>query len=175
MLPKIIIFPLLFILFGCGPDFKFPDWRDWRDKDIGPEYTIPDKNYDDDLDGYLEDFVADAESYGVDLPHLSKLRKIEWGETRDEENPRRVGVCYSYSNRSGVIYTEIVISNEFKNNGSITLRALMYHEFGHCILGLPHELGRTIMAPALHSRYYYKRCWEPLVEQLFLGGEVDCD
>lgn len=142
-------------------------------KTISRESPIPSKNIDKSLIPYLEDFVIEAASRKISLPLLSKLTIVKYDNIiQDDPNDKKiVGRCTTYRNSSGEIkYTKVVIDSDYRErSGSYQLKALMFHEFAHCILRLGHY--RTdppsIMNPSLPSEMYYQLNWQKLVDQMF--------
>lgn len=152
---------LSLLLLSCGED----DNNDWVEKislDPGP----PEIDYEqpvDKLQTFIDEFKKDCGSYGRDLSRFSTLESVKFGDPSTDEEPNRVGVCNWWKHDGDVYKTEIIVS-PLKSH--ILLRGLMYHELGHCILGLPHTSDTTMMSPNLLSPYYYEDNWNNLVKQL---------
>lgn len=124
---KMITLPtMLFILSACGED---------------PAKSKPIITGDPVLVQYAETFLQDAESIGRDIK-LKYSLVLQFGETRiptDPVNKNRVGYCQ----RGQIQY--IVIEQKFFDKLSHEDReGLLYHELGHCILGLDHREGCRI-------------------------------
>lgn len=68
------------------------------------------------------------------------------------------GLCVYYF---GIILND----NRWHEYGKYQRLELMYHELGHCALGLDHSDG--IMSPSIHSEYEIEPNWSRWKEQLF--------
>jgi hypothetical protein len=125
---------------------------------------VPSGYHEPELIKYLHEFRADATDSQVELQSLL-LRRM----TFEEMTPPQVGVCRTYElpvgNRYEVkAWTEVLIDPDFRFD--TRLRALMYHELGHCLLGRGHsETG--IMRDTMYPPGYYEENWDELVKELF--------
>lgn len=60
----------------------------------------------------------------------------------------------------------LINENRWHSMSLMEKRELMFHELGHCTLGLEHtESG--LMAPVMHSEEEIKKNWDKWVEELF--------
>lgn len=160
LLSKISYIALTFSLLSCGAVGSLSE--DY----IPKNYTdLPDLELDPILFQYVREFEKEAKSRGLDISYrLDKLRQLTWDSL---ERPK-VGTCTSHSNSIGtMVWTRVVVSPKLTNNTYI--RAVMFHELGHCVLGLDHRGGEiaSIMSPSLTNKTYYDNNWELLVDDLF--------
>lgn len=161
---------LLLLLSGCGT-YEPADW--FFHERINKRHT----HYIDPLfKPVLAEFQREAYFYGVGLPLYGKLRRVEFGETKKEDSPRRVGVCNTYLINGRVDYTRITIHPRYKEKlDSIDFRALMFHELGHCILDKDHTetSPATLMNPTIPNNYYLLTNWDKLLDNFFLGTPLE--
>lgn len=113
---------------------------------------------DEQLQPYVDRFKAEAYKRGKTVVFSDII--ILFGETRSEAMPNRVGYCASTWPRSIVISREV-----FKNMDEASREMLIFHEFGHCVLDLPHDeacnieqypckFPKSIMYPSVESKHY---------------------
>lgn len=119
--------------------------------------TGPYQRIHPELEPYYLEFLAEAKKRGVVLD-TSALRSLSFVE--DEGS---IGRCVN----SGDAYI-----NKKKTDGDICVtRVVVFHELGHCILGLPHwdEPGRIhLMQSKLEpSCAIYLYLWDQLLDELF--------
>ena len=148
----------LSLLLGCG---SLP--TDSEFFTAGGLFTPP-IQHDRDLHPYVTDFVQDAIAHGrLVFPHTLRILKYE---ILEEDF---VGLCTTYFDFDGsVAHTEIRIHP--KITCEPLLRAIMYHELGHCLMQLDHT-ERGIMKATTYSCEYYAEHWDELVDNFF--GRVD--
>jgi len=150
----------LLLLLGCG---SLP--TDTRFLVTGGIFTPP-IQHDRDLGSYVTDFIRDAAMHGrIVAPQVLRILKYEVLEEPS------VGLCTTYFNAfdDGVAYTEIRIHPKLLRCEPL-LRAVMYHELGHCLMQLDHT-ERGIMKATTYSCEYYAEHWDELVDNFF--GRVD--
>lgn len=111
---------LMGLLAGCGPDIS-----------ADPKPAV---SGDAELTPYLQQFISDAESIGR-VVTLTKDLSLTFGNTNIEPNKNWVGYCYRMSK-----INYIVIDRKYFDDASLDDReALLYHEFGHCLLNHEHN------------------------------------
>ena len=157
-------FLFIALLIGCGETIN-----DWEDK-LYPEYepyVIEREEPVPSIAAIVDDFLYDCgELHGADVSKISKLKYIRYGDPTTEAKPFRIGVCYSNRNKNGSIVKSRIVVEKLKSK--IRLKALIYHELGHCVMGFPHapQEPYSIMSPAIKSKdSYYEEHWDDLVEQ----------
>jgi len=162
---------ILVFLVGCGY-YEKPDDKDPLTNTAFPNPRIK-HEIDEGLRNYFDAFMKDADLYGVNTDLVSKLRYMKFGETEAARNDRSVGICSSYGDEEDLMYTTILISDSLKTS-PIQLRAVVYHELGHCVLRMEHspQSPPTIMSPMMSSEIFYKRNWDRLVRNLFTGESI---
>lgn len=118
--------------------------------------------FDDELQPYLAAFSSDAKEWDVGCYYTTEMRI----DTTGFENSNYV---IGYCQRPLLVslrraYWDIATPTE--------RLVLMYHELGHCALGLEHdEDGPDIMNAAILDGRYAKEHWEGLVDALFLKAK----
>lgn len=157
---------------------------------------IPDKYHDARLQFYLDEFVADAQKNGVTVSAgiVESLRVMKFVSDVDQEKLARgqavsgdsgtIGTCASFSEQKSMnagfktFYTkangwsEVWIDDELdaKNSHPMALKELIYHELGHCLLGLDHVQPKphSIMSPemSLNGKWLTSN-WDSLIEDFF--------
>ena len=143
-----------FLLWGCGtlPEQYEPRYIPRRDK---CSLRLLANKHDVAFSPYLATFVLDARHYNVsciytDVMQFESDMKEEWA-----------GYCTPIQ--------KIAINTSFWKYASETeRRTLIYHELGHCALGLDHRTDRVdIMNPAVLHPEVARSRWEGLVKNLF--------
>lgn len=147
------------------------------------------------LESYIEAFVSDAATYGIAISgdRLSNLRIVKfvdsveqqkqaYGQASDGEelagactdvvlDNRTTAGIYAAGRRKS--WQEIWIANSITGAGptpKLVLKELMYHELGHCLLGLDHAAPspHKIMSPAVSGdAKFLESHWTRLVQELF--------
>lgn len=121
--------------------------------------------------------LSDGRLESVKMVGVDILRK-------DPGSENRVGVCYAWvDSQNKLVNAQIEILN---NNGRgqewdpHVLKGILYHELGHCVLGLPHTCNPnttacavdynnpSMMWPWIYSRQTYEAHWTKMVEDMFL-------
>lgn len=121
------------------------------------EEAIPRR--DPSLQVHVLEFLEDARNRGIYLDD-SALRIVEYHEL----SGIAVGICTVWVNGLRRIRVEPSWKDERR------LKALMYHELGHCLLNIwehEDEDSPYMMAPNLHPYEHYESDWNYLVNQLF--------
>jgi hypothetical protein len=115
------------------------------------------------IDSQLQPIVREFER---DCQVAVRVPSITFAEANDLENPTRIGYC----DWDGSIVLDLSMQDEPEH----TLRVLLYHELGHCVLGKGHvEQPWQLMSAQQAVRYpdlYWAR-WPSLVEGL--GGKCE--
>lgn len=119
---------------------------------------------DADFTDIYYEFLADARKWHADTHLLNRLTEITYDEVpvAEGKNEVTVGVCEMTLN-----YSVIHISKKASKN---ELKLLLYHELGHCVLGLDHTErdSNTIMQPVMiPDKEWIERNWDWLVQDLF--------
>jgi hypothetical protein len=144
------------------------------------EAKIPDTKFDSGLMLYRDQFLADAEKYGVHITDLSRdaLRRLEYVDQLSVQHDGNViAACsrfYTWQKDSKVRWMVIEVlkdkAQKYTGGEAIRLKELLYHEFFHCFLNKGHlpEGKEGIMAPVLtrNSQRVYLD-WDGLVEEMF--------
>jgi hypothetical protein len=148
-------------------------------KSLNEAGVMPARNIDDRLAHYIDDFVADAGSYGrvVAEDRLGELRvftfvdnigaqKQHYGQAVSTADSDLVGSCATLRQQDDVglghaeyavktyDWREIWLDRSYEDqveNGTMALKELVYHELGHCLLDLIHapSTPHEIMSPAI--------------------------
>ena len=116
----------------------------------------PDRYLSDELFDYLLEFQEDAADYGRELASLDRL---EYDDSLPEGVAGRCTVSFNSYSR----FRHIKVKSGYL---PWQLKGLVYHEFGHCLLGLGHA-NYGIMLSEMQSEEYYKNNWLDLVKVLF--------
>ena len=157
---------------------------------------IPDRYHDARLQFYLDEFVADAHKNGVsvNVGTIDSLRVMKFVSDIDQEKISRgqpvsgdagtIGTCASFSEQKTMNagfktfyskpngWNEIWIDDELdaKDSHPLALKELIYHELGHCLLGLDHVQPKphAIMSPemSLNGKWLTSN-WDSLLKEFF--------
>ena len=118
-------------------------------------YNIIDQS---DPKSYLSAFIKDAERYGVDLSHVDpELLEIKPWYTPTDQYGRYVTAwgsitCSETNNRIG--YDNGWFEGSFLTDNRFYKLKVMYHEFGHTVLGLKHTCAKNhIMTSGSSGNY----------------------
>jgi hypothetical protein len=133
--------------------------------------ALPEYDIDPSIVPLIDEFVQDALRYNIDLADMrSKLRIIKFKMPKEGY----AGTCYLHRHEGEVHYTEIILDPRYRTY-TTSLRGLMYHELGHCLLLKAHsnEVPKTIMSPTLASECFYRQLWTKLVKNLFTDSSID--
>jgi hypothetical protein len=151
---------------ACGTE-ESDDWRRLSQEQPPPSFKVeePTQTLKQILDNFLHDCGT---TYEADVSDVSKLEFIRYGDPATEENPTRVGVCLSYHYSSGKLYKSNITVKQMGT--PVRMKALLYHELGHCVLGLDHtdQESKTIMSPFMHNDSFYEENWDKLVKDMCL-------
>lgn len=120
---------------------------------------------------HAAEFVARCSIVGGEFTkqcerRLMILDKIEVVDAF-EDSPNVVGRCYFST--SLLIPRTVQILKGFVNADSLTMKGLVFHELGHCLLGQDHvtENALDLMAPFMLREDEYGTYWKILVQGLF--------
>ena len=178
---KVYALALLATLVGCGTTEPLPTPH---------THTLPTAITDEQVHSYYQEFIQLCNTYDSITCHTNapKLKSIQIVDkaTLDKQaariraaTPSTVGLClYSYytSNPSNIISSDVYILND---NGSgrnwypEELRALVFHELGHCLLQLYHPnptrpfTDPAIMNSTMYTLKVYQSHWDAMVSELF--------
>lgn len=122
------------------------------------------------IQSVVDEFLFDCgETYGADVSDIDKILSIVIEDPSTEEKPTRVGVCYASRYADGVLAQGNIVLKDLKSD--ITFKALVYHELGHCVLGLKHDEQKPyhLMSPQLGNPIVLERDWDILVKDLCLS------
>ncbi len=139
------------VCYGSGRCYSFSQYNSWSDIKNVYDYSsesnfLSDPIYSqidqDNPNSYLEAFIKDAERYGVDLSNVDPddlvtefwygptdqwgRNVLAWGSITCSETNNRIGYDYS------------AFKSNFLTDNSWYKLMVMYHEFGHTVLGLKH-------------------------------------
>lgn len=116
---------------------------------------------------FLTSFVQDAREYETECMYTNAMHFDT--AIVSEETPglsgEQVGYCMAP--------VRIVISKKFwQDSDYIEKKNLIYHELGHCALGLDHTASETlaIMNPYLLPPRLAQKNWETLVREMFVDA-----
>lgn len=116
-----------------------------------------------------DEFLNDCETkYGADTSNAGKIEFIRYGIAASKESPDIIGFCMQWFFDSGELEKAHIIVE--KQSSLIKMKAVLYHELGHCVLGLNHteQEPKTIMSPQMHHELYYQENWDQLVKDMCL-------
>lgn len=123
--------------------------------------------YDPRIETWLDDFFALAQKYGSTC-HRVKTIRMESQEaisnTPEISSKQVVGYCTGDGH--------VVLSEDVWNQrGLLFNKALLFHELGHCVLGLDHapEGAVNLMTPYLLYDTELAEHWAELMKKLFTG------
>lgn len=162
-----------------------------------PQIRMPSEEKDPTLSVYLKDFQQQGKSRGIaiDEENLTRLRvimfvddvaakKSEYGQAvangedlagtcTDAEVDDTMGTARLHWITGTHKWSEVWVAASM-NGGSedqkMSLRELMFHELGHCLLGRNHATGTEhhIMSPSLgNDPKWLRDNWPRLVDELF--------
>ena len=151
MFDLVIIAAVLAFLNGCGTAGE-PETVDMR--------TVLRANKPS-TDLYIHpDFVDTVNQFAEDCPNadFSQIHSIRYAAIQDAQHQFRIGTCYFGDS------IQILDTLESAPYDPIIMRALLYHELGHCVLGLEHS-DTGMMEPYLdvEAPAYYDTHWNELV------------
>lgn len=154
---KEIILLLSFVLAGCNQHLK--------------PYKI--LSIDPQLQPYFYSFLKDA----ADLGHPILVDNLSMHFVTNLIPSSHQGVCEKNKNPP-----RILISLQYwQSFQEIEKKALVYHELGHCVLGLEHDneyicfseynecIPRSLMYPYSISAWFYSKYWNYYASELFNG------
>ncbi len=115
---------------------------------------------DAELVQYVDEFRVEAESRGL-RPSPDLGISVEYGETPNKS----VAFC-----EYGLFRNRVLVNRERWGGVAFPLekKALMFHEFGHCVLGREHvsDTEQSLMiAKPIHV--LFENSWSTLVDELF--------
>jgi hypothetical protein len=117
----------------------------------------------------VDEFIVECgENYARDLSSLRKMESIEYGDPSTKESPFVVGMCMQWYSQGTFRKGNIVVKKLYD---PMLNKAIMFHELGHCVLGLSHveQSDKEIMSPFMMSSSYYEKNWTSLVRNLCLS------
>lgn len=131
-------------------------------------------------DETVRQYVDEFKQRCIDLNHQTCLNRwsrlesvlfVEQSVIQNEPNSEdRVGVCYIWEDEKGR-FVKAQVQLLRGDWDEIELRGLIYHELGHCVLGLDHVVGTrsrpTIMNPYLYHAELYLEFWDQMLSDLF--------
>ena len=152
---------------SCGRESS-----DWINTPVSPEIETPPVEREEperSLKPYIDAFLHDCgEVYGADVSNINKLRSVKYDEVATEDNPNRVGVCYTwiYDHSGELAYADVVVVKP--KTYELWFKALMYHELAHCILLVGHtpQEPQSMMSPVMAKNEFYEENWDGLVEEM---------
>ena len=116
------------------------------------------------LISYANEFIAEGAKRGVSVD-LNKMLSLRYGKTSAGAD----GTCKRFKPTGQY---EITINKRILNAANYTrlhIKALVFHELGHCALGLKHSGDNNIIMhrSITRSQRYFKDNWDYLMDQLF--------
>lgn len=120
------------------------------------------------LTAWTEDFFRDAEKYRATCHKVRSIQFLPQSEI-PEKAKAGDGFVIGYCTGDG----HIRLSRDIWETRSLLFnKALLYHELGHCSLGLDHapEGKVNLMTPYLLEDSVLEEHWAELVEKLFTGS-----
>lgn len=142
------------------------------------------RNVDPRLTEYLDRFQRDASSYGVSVD--TSALTLRFGSPQSDEGSSVAGSC-QHGGISGPIVT--ITNDSGRINWDLAAdsfkESLVYHELGHCLLGLGHDsnhwkpdgvdfsVEESVMYPALPVTDSYIKFHTHYLKQLFTGVNLD--
>lgn len=173
VLARLSLALLLFSVVACGDEGRDAVFK--VETAIVP-MDLPESHVDAELKPYVDAFREDARRFGRDYDEPDRLR-VEYAGAIDGkvEDKSEVGLCSkrSYERQmSGVVRRvhSVRILRSISDDRYAVERTV-YHELGHCLLGLEHEdalSAKSIMAKdfVLGTSLADDK-WEALVSELF--------
>jgi hypothetical protein len=164
----------LLLCAGCGREGDASRSFLFRvERAVSPVF-IPDGLVDPELRPLLDGFLADAAAHGVAVGMPDRLR-LELIGAETAPLLGEAGTCSRRSIRrelSGVqIDIRIVRLTRALKARPMALKLAVYHELGHCLLGLSHAAARSeasIMSPRFPGNVAFtEAAWVALVAELF--------
>lgn len=158
--------------------------------------NMPDRFMDTRLQFYLDEFVIDARSHGINIDgdRADSLRVMKFVDSVDDEKKSRgqavsaeagtIGTCASFEEQKTINagfktiktdsydWSEVWIDNDLAAESShpLALKELIYHELGHCLLNLDHVQPKphSIMSPemSLNGKWLTSN-WDHLMKEFF--------
>lgn len=179
---------LIFVFFmtGCAHRHGFVgSIEDMIVRPFDENAEIPEKKFDPELKPYIDQFIKDARTRGVNITPESQNMLVQFVYvdkfTNHEMNPALLALCqrfYGYENLSTkakkVRWNIIEVLKEqtalYTEGDKIRLKELLYHELFHCFMHKGHLPPGVpgIMAPVLNKgseRIYTD--WNGLVDEMF--------
>lgn len=155
------LLPVLLLVTSCGPG-----WQRKLVPDGTPKVSVarPSMEVDEAAIEIVNQFYADAATEKVKT--TDKFTKITFVDSYDKENV--VGRCDEWGYSDGTIQRrEMTLLRSYWETASAqTRKTLVYHELGHCALGLGHtpEKDQQIMNPTVIPDVYAQTRWSSLVK-----------
>lgn len=115
----------------------------------------------------IESFAYDAFHAGKKCAELNLILIVEDKQFDSlltelgAYRPSTVGYC---TPENKAIYLR---KSTWETGSFLFKRALVYHELGHCVLGLPHKEGISLMNSKILPDYIYEKIWFALVKDMF--------
>lgn len=154
---------LLLFLTGCGGSSGGGGGNNTPDRPYQPlVYSVPIE-----VDQYVRSFKLEAEARGIVLPTNLIVRFVD----SIESDPHSPLVTWGYC-QMGENAPEITLTMPIWNSSSdIAKELLLFHELGHCWLGLDHTGSIfSIMNPSIMNtgfRIYYQSWRTQMIDELF--------
>jgi hypothetical protein len=159
------------------------------------QQELPSPYRDPYLEGYIDAFVSDAAAHGIAIngDKIGQLRVVKFVDSVEQQKQaygqpsggdELAGACTDvvvdntlnagiYKSGERKTWQEIWISNSITGKAptpALVLKELMYHELGHCLLGLDHaaQAPHQIMSPNVSGdAEYLQKNWGRLLRELF--------
>jgi hypothetical protein len=127
--------------------------------------------YDTEIDAalmpYVQGFIQDCEQRRTDcrkrLRLVKEVKVVPITHKQDNPDLITVGLCYK-----NLVASKVHISDEILKNSGYYIRAVVYHELGHCMYDLEHEgQDGRLMGEVMPSIFTIIQQWPTMVSELF--------
>lgn len=125
-----------------------------------------------DLKPFVDAFISEAESRGLDIPYPSKALIIFGKDSQFEDGS--VGLCYMYVLGRPL---QIFVDKRYWSHISMAQKTvLMYHELAHCLLNKEHTsvtmpendfCPNSIMNPSIINEECFNKYYNHYLNELF--------
>lgn len=152
------IFLLFFILLGCGRS------------QVAPHESMTKETSDKLLTPYFVSFLEKTDCFKTPPVYKSLSMVIKW------DGMDVAGLCYMFEDGSAKI---VIDGPTWISINDINKERLMYHELGHCYLGLDHvdQLNEpALMTPSIREAAFmdYVDNYSEIMRDLFFESSESC-
>lgn len=122
---------------------------------------------DPEVQEFVDQFMHDCQLRRKDcyqkLSRVREIKVIEMVTFAEEEPGETIGRCYY-----GTLSSTIHLSKDAMRYADRYIKALVYHELGHCMYDLDHvERPGAVMSPYLPPLLYLVFQWDALLDEFF--------